>query len=482
MAVGVVGGLTIHYSNASMQEAIGSARERAEVAAGARLAVIGIDRAQAKLVSATTTDGVRRAAVSAIKAASLLDENLQILEKKLTGNPLVAELVGLNQQVTSTRMIIIKAAKSRNIEKAQEQTDAIAGKIARIEEVSDTIFTQEQGSLSQKLHDSATASAKILLVLAAFVFATVVVAAVLSILFSRQLSCAIQQIQKTIGVDKAEDDFSSNDLVLAAQAGNVSSIAHLISVCGANMAGAVDQIQEGAIHVQNATDASAKHLDFAVAQIEKMSASVDQNVKSIVLIVGQFEIMKSELQTTIGATKQLQRSVGDIREIADTISEISRRTNMLALNASIEAARAGSHGRGFAVVAGEVRNLAQHTGDATAQIHGLAEGIDSEVGKTIETLNRSAANAQGYAKQLGDVLAISNETSSCTIVANDMVAAVITQMNAQRVAVASIKGLLSEVMEAAALTQEQSMSLTGVSNTLNESAIVLADMARAVRM
>lgn len=85
LAVGGVGSVAIAYLNASIEDAVGNARERAAIAANARLSIIGIDRAQARLVAAQTPDEIRREVVAAIRAASYLDESLQTLEKTLAG-------------------------------------------------------------------------------------------------------------------------------------------------------------------------------------------------------------------------------------------------------------------------------------------------------------------------------------------------------------------------------------------------------------
>lgn len=86
----------------------------------------------------------------------------------------------------------------------------------------------------------------------------------------------------------------------------------------------------------------------------------------------------------------------DISRITETINNISTETNLLALNASIEAARAGAHGAGFAIVAREVRKLAEQTNTATSQIQGVIESIEKEMEETLMTM----AHSDTLSKQL----------------------------------------------------------------------------------
>lgn len=482
IAVGIVGGIAIFYLNDSIQDAVGKARERAAVAANARLSVIGIDRAQARLVSAETPNEVRREAVAAIRAASYLDESLQTLENTLAGNPMVAELIALNQQVTSTRMVIIKAAKGRDTAKAQEEMRAISDKIARIEELSNQIFSDEQAQLTERVRETVGVSKRIMFLLGAFVIASATIAVTVSLVFARQLAASIRGIQRTVGSVAAGQSDGSNDLALAAHAGQVAEIASDISGCEERMAVSINHIKAGTFNVRSATDESGKQLDNAVAHIQKMADSVAANAASIARIVEQFEVMKSEMQSAIGTTQGLQRSVGNISAIANTISEISSQTNLLALNAAIEAARAGEHGRGFAVVAGEVRNLAGRTGQATQEIHAIAHGIDNEVGKAVTSLDKSAANARQYAGQLSEVLENSTATAQGAATARQLMDAVLSQMTVQREAVSLIEEQLTEVESTMALSQEQSTTLRGVSDALSHSAQRLAELADKLKL
>jgi len=159
------------------------------------------------------------------------------------------------------------------------------------------------------------------------------------------------------------------------------------------VAGELDQLMESATRVRTDADAGAARLRAASEQAAHARAQM------------------SEL------LDQTRR----ISEILDTIGELSRQTNILALNARIEAARAGEAGRGFTVVAGEVKSLSQLTQGAVRQIDQAVGGLQSVVANVRgaidglgETTTSVAAHFDGVATEMADVHAMSCEAAEAT--------------------------------------------------------------------
>ena len=114
-------------------------------------------------------------------------------------------------------------------------------------------------------------------------------------------------------------------------------------------------------------------------------------------VVRAIGALADDVQHATSAILDLERNSGDIGRVLEVIRAIADQTNLLALNAAIEAARAGEQGRGFAVVADEVRTLAQRTGESTAEIHQMIDGLQNAIRRVSTSMEQSREQAMSMA-------------------------------------------------------------------------------------
>ncbi|ENJ5959318.1 methyl-accepting chemotaxis protein [Vibrio parahaemolyticus] len=160
------------------------------------------------------------------------------------------------------------------------------------------------------------------------------------------------------------------------------------------VAAAVHEMQVTSRNVSESANEAAVASQTANDELSNTNVILEQTVGSIRDLAGEIESASHVINT-------LDNDVSDIASVLDVIRGIAEQTNLLALNAAIEAARAGEQGRGFAVVADEVRSLASRTQQSTGEIQAMIEKLQSGAGQAVEVMRGSQNSSEGTIQSAG---------------------------------------------------------------------------------
>ena len=159
---------------------------------------------------------------------------------------------------------------------------------------------------------------------------------------------------------------------------------------------AVDQQREQIEHVASAMNEMsataqdvARSASGALTSAQQISSETASGREQVNVQVGNIEQLAAQISQSVQVVNQLAADSAAISGVLVVIKAVAEQTNLLALNAAIEAARAGEQGRGFAVVADEVRNLAKRTQSSTAEIEAMIDRVQGGVAAAVKTMNSS---------------------------------------------------------------------------------------------
>jgi methyl-accepting chemotaxis protein len=263
--------------------------------------------------------------------------------------------------------------------------------------------------------------------------------------------------QRTRGVTSNTREMTKNINTVAGSAEDATTNVNSVSSAVEQMSTTLSQVSETAVQVSENTNT------IAVA-LEEMSATVNEVTKNTEHAANVSKTAAEKATTTQGLMRKLGESAESVGKVVQVIDEIAEKTNLLALNASIEAARAGDAGKGFNVVANEVKDLSKQTAEATQNI--------------VEQINEMQQNTQTSIAAITEIVEVINELNSVNLTIAGAVEEQSVTTNEVSQTTADAAGSLEEVSRNVAEVSRAANDIAGNASSMSN---LIQDISNNVR-
>jgi methyl-accepting chemotaxis protein len=377
------------------------------------------------------------------EAIKSVTDHIDKLEKTITSDKGKQLMSDLKEKRTAYRGDLTKAIELIKASKKKEAglylvTTLRQTQTAYLAAISGIIKHQSQ-LMEESGKDAASEAKRTVIVIIVLLLAASIIAIGISLITVRSITVPLSEgvavanrlasgnLTASITI-RSKDEIGTLMTAMDNMARSLRELIGKIKYAAENMASGSEQLSASAEEISRGMDHQATRSSQIATATEQMSQTVIDVAKNTADIAqisiqaadhakngeGVVKRSVSEVQaiaSTVSDSAQVMQRLGDsskqIGNIVDVINDIADQTNLLALNAAIEAARAGEQGRGFAVVADEVRKLAERTTQATSQINTMISSIQREVkhaGVTMNTATSRVESGVEFSRKAGDSL------------------------------------------------------------------------------
>ncbi len=234
-----------------------------------------------------------------------------------------------------------------------------------------------------------------------------------------------------------------------------------------------EQIATAINEVTYAVQDVAKHAEQAATEVSQATEQANSGQINIDNSLKQTDKLSATIEQAVNVMQKLAEESSQVGRVLDVIRSIAEQTNLLALNAAIEAARAGEQGRGFAVVADEVRLLAQRTQQSTDEVQKMLESLQQNSQAAVQVINESSTTAQATVEQAQQAQESLTIISNALHMINGLNASIASATLQQSHVAEEINQNVTQVAGLSQSSNEAAHQLSASSEQLNQLALEL---------